>query len=70
MKKWYAIEHTDWSMNDSAEKIREWGTATIVAFTSKRQRDEYCDGDPFRMPLTRQRARKYVYNIDRVRAIK
>lgn len=70
MKKWYAIDHSAWSMNDSAELIREWGTAEVVAFTSKRERDAYCDGDPFRIPLTRQRARKYVHDIDDVRVVK
>lgn len=70
MKKWYAIEHSEFSMNDSAEKIREWGTANVVAFASKRARDEYCDGDPYRIPLTRQRARRYVYDINRVHVIK
>lgn len=70
MRKWYAIEHSEWSMNDSAEKIREWGTAAILAFASKRERDEWCDGDPYRIPLTRKRARRYVYSIEHVRVIK
>lgn len=57
-------------MNDSAEKIREWATAEVVAFASKRERDAFCDGDPYRIPLTRQRARRYVYDIDAVHVIK
>ena len=57
-------------MNDSAELIREWRTAEVVAFASKHARDKHCDGDPYRIPLTRQRARKYVYDINHVRVIK
>lgn len=70
MKKWYAIDHSAWSMNDSAEAIREWHTASVVAFTSKRERDAHCNGDPFSIPLTRQRALKYVRDINNVQVVK
>lgn len=70
MRKWYAVEHSEFSMNDSAELIREWHTASVVAFTSKHERNAYCNGDPFRIPLTRQRARKYVHDINNVQVVK
>ena len=70
MRKWYAIEHTEWSLNDSAEKIREWCTAEVLAFTSKRKRDAFCSGDPFRIPLTRQQTRKYVYDVHAIYTVK
>lgn len=59
MKKFYGIQHNDYSLNDSDEKIRYWGTATVIAFNSKKERDEWCDESFYNMPITAKRA-KYI----------
>lgn len=59
MRKYYGIRKTDWSWNDSDEKIRDWGTAQVFVFDSKKERDAWCDESHYNMPITAKRA-KYI----------
>lgn len=61
MRKFYGISHNSNSINDSAEKIREWNTADVLAFDSRRARDEWSRESAYNVPCTATFARRAGY---------
>lgn len=56
MKHFYAIRHNDFSWNDSDEKIRDWGTAEIIEYNNKKERDAAVTTDPYICSISAKRA--------------
>lgn len=44
------------NFNDSDELIKEWGTATVVKFDSRKERDEYVADDAAAVAISAKRA--------------
>lgn len=57
-RSYYGIKHTDFSINQTAECIRKWGTAYIYRFDSKADRDAWCDESFYNWPCSAAYARK------------
>ena len=61
MEYYYAIEYTNFSMNDSDEKVKEWGTATVFRFESESVRDNYVADSGYRFNCSEKRANYIGY---------
>lgn len=51
-----AMYHSDFDLDSSDEKIKEWGRATVYRFPSKAERDDFCTGNHLNRPISRERA--------------
>lgn len=62
MKKFYAVAYNnDYALNYTDEALRDWNLAAVVYFNSKRERDEWCDGDYLCRPCTAKFVRYMAY---------
>lgn len=57
-RTWYAILYPNWNFNDTDELVRMWGTASVHAFPSRRQRDYFVENDSRAMTISAVRAKK------------
>lgn len=63
--KYYSMTYkSEMNMNDSDEKIREWGTATVMSHSSRKERDEYVAGSVKRVVISAKRAHKIAEEIE------
>ena len=63
--KYYSMTYkSEMNMNDSDEKIREWGTATVMSHSSRKERDEYVAGSVKRVVISAKRAHKIADEIE------
>ena len=63
MKQHYAIQHTDFSRNDSDEKIRDWKTARVYRFSTRAERDAFCADSDNNDVINAKRA-NYIGYVD------
>ena len=59
----YAIQHTDFSRNDSDEKIRDWKTARVYRFSTRAERDAFCADSDNNDVINAKRA-NYIGYVD------
>lgn len=59
--KYYALLVDSYSISQSRECRKEWGTASVKAFQSKRERDSFCNESVFRIPISAKEARYYGF---------
>ena len=62
-RHFYSIEYTSATFNYSDALLRDWGGAQILRSTSKAQRDDYCAGHPYRLPISAKRAAYITCNF-------
>lgn len=59
MKHFYAMVCDKYSISQTRECRKEWGTIQVVKFNSKKERNTFCSGAEFRIPISAKEARYY-----------
>ena len=59
MRKCYALLVDEYSINQSRECRKEWGTVSVIAFDSRKKRDTFCMESVFRIPISAREAKYY-----------
>lgn len=59
MRHYYAKKVDEYSISQTRECQKYWGTVSIIRFDSKESRDDYCKASPYRIPITYKEARYF-----------
>ena len=58
-RHYYAMIADEYSINQTRECRKEWGTVRVKAFENKTQRDAFCEESVYRIPISAADAKYY-----------
>lgn len=58
-RHYYALITDQYSFDQTRECRKEWGTVQVKVFDNEADRDDFCNGTPYRFPISYNDAKYY-----------